>query len=248
MLEQLEAFLVDDIRDALPNNVRLYTGPFEPSSGQNIIIHTRRLELEPIVEGEDDDGGYLIQEVEWATDGALKSFDMPETMPGEVLEIQSPPGVRRELGEHLYVEGQTLHFYVAPAAATPGVRARIRDADAAGWKRRRNCLITLEIISWAPDIEDTDANQATALNTALSSMVHLPIFEFPRTPGKDIHLRLLTSRVTLVKFVRERHPNQNLYGSYTVIELQAKLDVLVASGAPLPEYLIDVVAQSVALK
>lgn len=248
MLNALESFLQSAIAAAVPASATVVTGPYEPDLSEVVAIHARRLELEPIRDRDNGDGGHLVDEVTWDTDGTIKDFNISLSLVGEIMEIQSPPGQIVNIGDELYVDERTLRFYHAPAAAVPGVKTRLRGVDAPGWQHQRDGQIHLDIDAWATTMAVADANLATALNVALSRMVELPVLEMSQTSNIDVWLRFQAPNIWLLDMDRSRHASVAVLNAHASVTLRGTLDVLVARGTPAPFGIIDSVEDTVALK
>ena len=240
MLRSLEAFLAPAIDAALPGAVSVVTGAYDPSDNGDVVIHARSLGVEPPPrDSEGDDGAHLIEIATWTTDGNVQDLVIPPAQTGELLDVEAPPGKLATAGDDYFVDDRTIRFYRPPAAGTPGVRARLRGPDAAGWSRRRRCTIELDISSWARDMDDADDRLDIAMQVALSQLVDIPILEVGQAGGTEVWLRVISPRVWLTGMRREFDESANLCVAHAEIELRGELDVLVASGAPAPVGIIE---------
>ncbi|EDM74230.1 hypothetical protein PPSIR1_14775 [Plesiocystis pacifica SIR-1] len=232
MLDALEDLLRPAIDAALPGGLTVVAGPWDPS-GNGVVVHATALEVQPPADDPPgDEEAHLLSLVDFDADGVALDFEIPEAQTGELIEVEAPPGYTAARGDAYFLDDRTIRFYQAPAAANPGVRARLRGDAAAGWKRRRPCALTLEISAWNNDSDDADAHLAVALQVALAELVELPNLETAAAPGVSVQLRVRKPRVWLDSVERQHIASANLFEFKATLTLRGELDVLVAKGEP----------------
>jgi hypothetical protein len=243
MLRALERYLQPLVQAALPGGTSVVTGPYEPAGSGAVVLHAHTLRVEPPpADADGDDPGHLVEYVTWPADGQIRDFALPQAVTGELVEVESPPGMLVKAGDGYYLENRTIRFYRAPAAAAPAVRARIRGAQAAGYSRRQRCTMRLDLAVWAASMTTADDRLDVVLQTALAALITVPILEADPVAGTGVSLRMMSPRVLLAGMRRAVHTEPSLFHAHAEIELRAELDLMVAHGAPEPVGIIDQVA------
>ncbi|HWN71315.1 MAG TPA: hypothetical protein VNM90_26940 [Haliangium sp.] len=246
MLRALERYLQPLVQAALPGGTSVVTGPYQPSGIGAVVLHAHTLRVEPPpAEAEGDDPGHVVEHVTWPADGQLRDFALPESVTGELVEVESPPGRLVKAGDAYYLEQRTIRFYRPPAAASPAVRARIRGAEAAGYSRRQRCTLGLELAVWATSMTTADDRLGVILPATLAALIAVPILEADPVAGTGVSLRIMSPRVLLAGMRRAVQAEPALFHAHAEIELRAELDLMVAHGAPEPVGIIEQVAHDI---
>jgi hypothetical protein len=243
MLRALERHLQPLVQAALPGGVNLVTGPYRPAGNGAVVLHAHTLRVEPPpADADGDDPGHVVEYVAWPADGQIRDFALPQAVTGELVEVESPPGMLVKAGDGYYLENRTIRFYRAPAAADPAVRARIRGAQAAGYSRRQRCTMGLDLAVWATTMTTADDRLGVILQTTLAALITVPILEADPVAGTGVSLRIMSPRVLLTGMRRAMQTEPSLFHAHAEIELRAELDLMVAHGAPEPVGVIEQVA------
>jgi hypothetical protein len=246
MLRSLERYLQPLIQAALPGGVTLVTGAYTPSGTGAVVLHAHTLTVAPPpAEAERDEPGHLVEYVTWPTSGQTRDFTLPGAVTGELLEVEAPPGILVKAGDAYYLQDRTIRFYRAPVAGAPGVRARIRGAAAAGYRRRQRCTVGLDLVVWAKAMTDVDNRLDIVLQVALRALVAVPILEAGQIPGVSVALRVISPRVWLMGMRRQVDIEPAFFHAHAAIELRGELDQVVAYGAPEPVGIIEQVAHDI---
>lgn len=247
MLRALERHLQPLVEAALPGGTTIVTGPYQPAGSGAVVLHAHALQVAPPpAEADDDEPGHLVEHVTWPADGQIRDFALPQAVTGELVEVESPPGFLVKSGDAYYLEGRTIRFYRAPAAADPAVRARIRGAEAAGYSRRQRCTMSLDVAVWATTMSSADDRLGVVLQTVLSALIAVPILETDPLQGAGVSLRMLSPRVWLTSMRRAAHAEPPaLFHAHAEIQLRGELDLMVAHGAPEPVGIIEQVAHDI---
>jgi hypothetical protein len=244
MLNALENRLRDAIDAALPKKDTVLAGPYAPSGNGAVVVHARELSCAPPpVDSEAEEPAQRVVMTEWNGNGTKSDFVIPAALTGELMEVESPPGVTARAGDAYYVDDGTIRFYRAPAAGTV-VRARLQGGPAAGWTRRRRCEIRLDVASWAQTVELADERLETALHMALAMLVDAPNFDAELVPDTEVWMRILAPRVWLVGINRGMHTTGLIHATAELL-LRAELDEIVARGERAPVGVIGSIAGTV---
>jgi hypothetical protein len=246
MLRALERYLQPLVQAALPDGAGVVTGPYQPAGNGAVVLHAHTLRVEPPpAEAEGDEPGHVVEHVTWPANGQIRDFVLPQAVTGELVEVESPPGILVKARDAYYLEDRTIRFYRAPAAATPAVRARIRGAEAAGYSRRQRCTMGLDLAAWATSITTADDRLGIVLHTTLAALIAVPILEANPVAGTGVSLRIISPRVLLAGLRRAIHDAPPLFHAHAELELRAELDLMVAHGAPEPVGIIEQVAHDI---
>lgn len=246
MLRALEQYLLVPIDAALPPAIGVHVGPFYvdpswPNNQRSLVIHARKLSvLDPPPDDSRDGEAFLFETITWAANGVTTNFTLP-ALQGTTYEVEAPPGQPVTRGDDYLVDGSVIRFYRPPAAANPGVLARVRTAAAHGYVRRRPCAITLEITSYGVDMALADEAFAIALQVALAQLTRVPRLAMPVAAGATVLLRVLEPRTTLVSIERTLLATKPRVVA-GVLRVEGELDAIVASGAPAPVSIIESIA------
>ncbi|MFV8750438.1 hypothetical protein ACNOYE_07790 [Nannocystaceae bacterium ST9] len=243
MLVALENHLITAVDAALPGGVTTVGGPWLPTAGGAVVVHARSITLAP--PGEDpptDDAAHELEIVSWTADGTTLDFEIPALDTGELVEVEAPPHFTAARGDAYFLDDRTIRFYRAPAAGTPGVRARLRGPAAQGYKRRKPCRIELVISAWAEDGADADERLDIALQTTLAKLISLPNLEAGEFAGIPVWMRVLKARAWLLGVERRVDATSELFETRATLELRGELDLLVAKGTPEPVGVIEQIA------
>jgi hypothetical protein len=246
MLRALERYLQPLVQAALPGGTSVVTGPYQPAGSGAVVLHAHTLRVEPPpADADGDDPGHVVEHVTWPADGQIGDFALPGGVTGELVEVESPPGMLVKAGDAYYLEDRTIRFYRAPAAATPAVRARIRGAEAAGYSRRQRCTMGLDLAVWASSMTTADERLGVILQTVLAGLITVPILESDPVAGTGVSLRIMSPRALLTGMRRAMQTEPSLFHAHAEIELRAELDIMVAHGAPEPVGIIEQVAHDI---
>lgn len=245
MLRELEDFLVPTIAAAMPPPIVIQRGPFLvanpwPADQRTLVVHARRLRpIPPSPTAEDDAPAFLWLEQTWPADGLTDTFVLPRDVAGQIYEVEAPPGFPAVRGDDFLVEGDTIRFYRAPAAGTPGVLARLRTTDAHGYARRQLCIIELDVSAYADSLDHADSMLAISTQVVLAALTRTPRLVLPPVSGVDVLVRLLEPRATLTELERTVIDPAGAFRACVRLELTGRLDLLVAQGAPAPTSIIE---------
>jgi hypothetical protein len=242
MLPTLESRLATALSGALPQGVQVETGPqaAPPAEGvERVAVSASRLEVLEPKEPQDAPGrepSHLTQVQRWSADGAARDFTLPESVQGDIVEVESPPGHLARLGEDYQLDGDTVAFFQPPAAGTEVV-ATVRQGRARGYVERRPCRVRLHVESWAADFARADALLERALAAVLAASLDLGIQEAPGLGSSGVRLRLLEPALALTGLERERQlaGTRAVPHALATLRLDAQLETTVALGAAEPE-------------
>lgn len=246
MLVAIESYFHDALRAAVPDTVEVTTGPSRGPGAEalpRVEVSASQLKLE-LPQGEDltaaREAAFFTHVQRWPSDGTRVDFLLPEKLPGQVVEVESPPGRPLRRGDDYTVEGRTVRCYRPPAAADVGVVAIVRGARAAGFLERRRCEVTLVTRAWGEDAHAADALLAGVLPAALIASGDLGNLDagFPEDSG--VRLRLLRPVVSLVALSRglEQEGDARAFRAQAEFLVRGELEQLVTLGEPEPEGLI----------
>lgn len=242
MLYALESKLVAALPEALPEGVQVRAGPSAgpPEEGvQRVEVSASRLEVPDLKEDAPPgrEPAHLTHLQHWSADGEARDFTLPAEVPGEILEVESPPGRLMRLGQDYQLDGTTVRFFSPPAAAADAVVATVRQGRARGFLERRPCQARLTVTSWATDFPRADELLDRALAAVLTRCVELETLEATHLGASGVRLRLLEPAVTLVGLERAWHPvgTRLVPSAVATLRLEARLELSVAVGSLPPE-------------
>jgi hypothetical protein len=248
MLAAVEAYFAQILKAGLPADVTVTTGPSvgaTASEAKLVEVSAERLAV-LLPEGSDPTEGrqpaFLTRVHRWSADGAQDSFQLPDDVSGEIIEVESPPGHPLRRGDDFAVDERTLLFYRPPAKADPAVVAHLRGTKARGYQERRPCRIDLFLRAWAGAAGTMDTLLASMLTTGLAAAADLGNVEAPEAGTPGVRLRLLHPVTTLTSISRrteERAGSTRVFCADIALSVRGELEQVVALGEPPPESLIE---------
>lgn len=246
MLVAIESYFHDALRPAIPDEVDVATGPSRgPGADATLLVEVFASGLKlDLPQGEDlaalREPAFFTQVQQWKADGKRVDFVVPESVPGQVVEVESPPGRPLRRGDDYTLDGRTVRLYRPPAAADVGVVALLRGERATGFLERRRCELTLHTRAWAREAHAADTLLAAALPAALVATSDLGNLDAALPADSSVRLRLLRPVASLVGITR----SAELLGDTVFFRAQAdfllrgELEQLVTLGEPEPQGII----------
>jgi hypothetical protein len=242
MLDVLEEFLADVLQGALQAGVKVRTGPrlAVPAKDQECVDVAAWGVEAPLAAEEDGaearEPSFFTRVHRWDADGQARDFVLPQGEPGEVLEVESPPGHPRRREDDYRVEGGTVRFYRAPAAGQGAVVATLRTGPAEGFHERRPCHGRLTLAAWAAELPRADELLERALAAVLVACVDLGTLEARHLEASGVRMRLLAPVLALEAVERTRvEASRRLAPKAEArLRLRGQLELTVAVGAEQP--------------
>lgn len=245
MLRALEQYLQPLVDAVLPAAVEVLRGPFQvlpawPPARRVVSIHALRLDvLETPPPRKVDGPAFTSQTATWPTNGVVSSFVLPPALAtGQIVEVESPVGRLAKRGNDYYVEGTTLRFYRAPAAAGE-VRARVHTAAAAGYAQRSPATITLDLVAYTKDLTTAEPLIEDTLQIVLVQLHHAPYFAQQSTTGLGALVRFVDHRPHVLYLERKLQGVETVVSCAARVELVGELDIMIPAGPPAPMGVIE---------
>lgn len=248
MFELLETHLLAALRQVHPADLIIQVGPdVMPSVPDSawLSVGAHRLRVDTPRMGTDIEEqrapAFLGQQQVFAADGKQLDFDLPDGLPGQVIEVQSPPGRLARSGDDYRVEGGSIRFYRAPAEARQAVLVRVRGGRARGYQESYPCQLSLMITAWAKEIRKADRLLMPSLSAVLSTFVDLDMLSMETGEAAGATYRLLEPVATLKRIERsaEQVDDTTFYRSRASLMVSGQLELTVALGAEQPESRIE---------
>lgn len=255
MLALVETYFLDALKAAFPSGASVTGGPFMgPSSRAAPLIEIVASALSFAGEGRDEPEdpadpaasapAYITRTRRFASNGKSKDFALPADEAGEVIEVQSPPGLLRARGDDYLVEGKTIRFYTAPAKAAEAVVARLRGARARGYERRRPCVIDLCVRVWAEERARADELSRKALAAVLTAAPDMGVLDASDPTTSAVSVRLLRADLAFSALRRGVETKGALFHYIDIeLRLRGQLEQIVALGESEQEGIIREVRQ-----
>lgn len=251
MLAAIETYFLNALKSAFPTGATLGTGPSAPPSNAQlpfIEMVASRLSFVPekpnAEEGEAPERAAVFdtQIQQFAADGAIRDFAIPDNLQGEIVEVQSPPGQLVTRGNDYFIEGKRVRFYKPPAPAAIAVIARIRGERVRGYQQRFTGRADAFVRVWAKDRAVADTLSRTVMSTVLVAAENIGILEVPseKTPGATLRLLRATAAVAAIR----RNFEASSHNVTLDLVLQGELEQNVVLGAPEQEGVIREVRQA----
>lgn len=172
--------------------------------------------------------------------GKETDFEVPDTLSGEISEVEAPPGHPATSGDDYVIDDRTVRFYRPPQKGTPGVAVYLRGDKARGYRDVHPCRIEVVLTAWAQSTEEADDLFGPAFSALLSVFVALPIIRTgPDTIG--VALRLLKPVAvpgSITRTLTEIN-GTDFHRVTAVINVLGDLEVVVALGQAQPESIIE---------
>ena len=246
MLVSVETFFHDALMSALAGDVDVTTGPsLGPAADVTQLVEVTASSLKlRLPEGEDltarREPAFHFGTHRWGANGKQVNFVLPESAPGQVVEVESPPGQPLRRGDDYLVEGRTVRFYRPPAQADVAVVARLRGERAPGYFERSSCDIPLIIRAWSQEPGAADTLLSSALSAALIASSSMGNLDDSASDESGVRIRLLRPSMVLVGLARgaELLHEKRFFRSQAEFLIRGELEQLVTAGEPEPTGII----------
>lgn len=246
MLDAIESLFYDALQAGLPSGTPLSAGPsFGPTSPDQPLVALEALSLTLSPPPSEDlteirlRARFSVQQ-RWDSNGSQQDFILPESVTGELMEVEAPLGHPLRSGDDYLLDGRTLRFLRAPAAGSPGVIARLNQGPAQGFVEPRRADVVLRVRVWAQRAGDADRLMREVLPLMLVASVDLPAIESWIELETGVRARLKAPALTLSSIRREALTLEQKWICVTAdFLLRGQLELTVTLGAPLPEGLIE---------
>lgn len=239
MLQAVQAHFLPALRAAHPQATSVAAGPApEPVPGDSfprVVLTATRLAL--TFKPDDDpldsrSSAHFAATHQWSGDGTTRDFTLPANIPGEIAELECPPGRALRSGDDYSVDGRTVRLMVAPRTGQQNLQARLRGGPARGFLDKRPCVVTLVADVWANGPAQLATTAARALAALLAASVDLPHLE--ATPHADLGVRVRLLRPTASWTATTRSEQRGLLRDTIELQLRGELEQLVAVDTPDP--------------
>jgi len=247
LLALLEKKLHAAVRDVIDDAVPVVPGPAaEPATNVKEVVQVSVCEFKAAIPPTNEEiltargRARTSHRHVWDANGKKSNFTLPENIPGEVVEVEAPPGHSVTLGDDCFVENRTLCFYHPPAKGKPGVKAVLQGNPAKGYRETRPCRIAVNLTVRAGKINDADALFTRSLNALLAAFVNMDTLYSPEDES-GVNMRLLKPAALPDLIERSSHKagSTHFYRVTAGIALLGELEVSVALGAEEPQAVIE---------
>ena len=198
MLAAVEQALLPALRAAFPSATAIQVGP-DPKPKAMIELIASAMTLVPPPGGEPAGartGARAFTSKQIAVDGTKVSYSVSE--PGEIREIESPPGRPLRRGDDYLLEGNTIKFYAPPQK--PVVVTLFLD-PARGYVEKLGCSVELTLSCYGATAAAADELLRRGLPGLLGGGVDLTTIE-ASLPAPGARLRLLAPVLSLAGLSR----------------------------------------------
>lgn len=244
MLHAVQAHFLPALRAALPQSTAVATGPApEPVPGDSfprVVLTATRLALifKPGDDPQDTRGTAHFTAVHlWSGDGTTRDFTVPQNIPGEIAELECPPGRPLRAGDDYGVDGRTVRLMTAPPIGQHNLQARLRGGPARGYVDKRPCIVTLVADVWASGPVQLGTAAARTLAALLAAAADLPHLE--AAPHDDLGVRVRLLRPLASWIATTRDEQGGLLHDAIELHLHGELEQLVTVAVPDPAGIIE---------
>lgn len=233
MLAAVEQALLPALRAAFPAATVIQVGP-DPKPKATVELIANALTLVPPPGGEPAGArtaarAFASQQI--AVDGTKASYSVSE--PGEIREIESPPGRPLRRGDDYLLEGSTIKFYAPPQK--PVVVTLFLD-QTRGYVEKRGCSVELTLSCYGPTAAAADELLRRGLPGLLGGGVDLSTIEAP-LPAPGARLRLLAPVLSVVGMSRATvsRASSEMACSSAELVCHGELETTITLGEPEPQ-------------
>ncbi len=247
MLGLLEEKLYQTVNNALDDSITVVGGPNpKPKGSVKKMLGVAASDLQtghPTARDEvltARSGSWLGQTHKPDASGDETDFKVPESLSGEISEVEAPPGHPMASGDDYFIQDRTVHFYRPPPKGSPGVAVYLRGDNAKGYREVYPCQIDIALTAWAQNAEDADDVFVPAFSALLAAFVELPIIRTgPDNIGVSLRLLKPAAVPNSISRTVTDIDGTDFHRVTAVVKVLGDLEVIVALGEAQPESIIE---------
>ncbi len=171
----------------------------------------------------------ILRKIVMNTTGRKRNYDVPCERDEEILEVESPPGTPLSSGNDYFIDDDKIRFYERPLKADLGLLVIVKGPDTEGYKEKRPCKVTINLVIDTALQETADQLFSRVLNlimVKLAGMINI----HPDEPSDIVTKRILNS-VSVLESVTRKAVEKNNSSSYQIkaeIKLLGDFEIIVA--------------------